>query len=211
MTAARAVIFDFGNVIAWHPTPEKVARTAAACGLPVERFWESAWVPRLDYDAGLLTPAEYWAAVARAAGTTFDVPIETLIAHEVGWWNEFDDRVLAWADELRAGGIRTSILSNLPRVLGEALEATPGFLEHFDQVTFSYKLRRVKPEAGIYRYALEGLGVAAGEALFIDDKQANIEGARAVGIPSELFTTWEDFVARGVAAEYGLPPPGGAD
>jgi FMN phosphatase YigB (HAD superfamily) len=41
--------------------------------------------------------------------------------------------------------------------------------------------------------------------LFIDDKIENVEGARAVGMHAELFTTWEEFV--NVPERYGLPKP----
>ena len=205
MTAVRAVIFDFGNVICFPPSPQKIARAAADCGLSVDDFWRAAWKPRLEYDAGLMEPAVYWDAVASAAGTRFDAALlPALIRHEVEWWNDFDTRVLYWIDALRASGIRTAILSNLPRVLGEALRATPGFLDRFHHVTFSYELRMIKPAPGIYRHAVEGLRVAPRETLFLDDKQTNVEGALAAGLHAELFTTWEDFVVQGVAERYGL-------
>ena len=194
MGSVRAVIFDFGNVICFPVAPEKIGRAAADCGLPVEQFWNAFWVPRLDYDAGLMEPEEYWNAVAAAAGTHFDPSLlPTLIHHEVEFWNEFDARVLAWIKSLRASGIRTGLLSNLPRVLGEGLRAAPGFLEHFDHVTFSYELRIVKPAAAIYHHAVDGLHVAPADALFIDDKQVNVDGALAVGLQAKLFTTWEEF------------------
>jgi len=56
---------------------------------------------------------------------------------------------------------------------------------------------------------LQQLGVAPEETLFIDDKIENVEGARAVGMQAELFTTWEEFV-REVPRRYGLPEPGPA-
>jgi putative hydrolase of the HAD superfamily len=212
MNKLRAVIFDFGNVIALPVAPEKIARAAHLMGLPADRFWQAAWVPRLDYDAGLLEPLEYWNAVAAAAHTTLDPALlPALVRHEIGWWNQFDQRVLAWCDALRASGIRTAILSNLPRVLGEALRAAPGFLEHFDHVTFSYELRMIKPSPAIYRHAVEGLRAAPGETLFIDDKPANVEGASVAGLHAELFTTWEEFLTQGIAARYGLPGPGRAE
>jgi len=40
----------------------------------------------------------------------------------------------------------------------------------------------VKPEADIFEYCLNSLGVRPEEALFIDDREANIEGALRVGI-----------------------------
>ena len=115
--------------------------------------------------------------------------------------------MLAWNDQLRAAGFRTAILSNLPRPLGEELYRVPRFFDRFDHLTLSYELRMVKPEAGIYRHAVEGVGVDPAEALFLDDKAVNVDGARAVGLPTELFTTWEEFVESGAAEKRGLPRP----
>ena len=62
----RAVIFDFGNVLAFPPAPEKLAAAAAFCGLNEHVFLEAFWKERLEYDAGRLTPLEYWAIVTNA-------------------------------------------------------------------------------------------------------------------------------------------------
>ena len=86
----------------------------------------------------------------------------------------------------------------------------PDFLEHFDHVTFSYELRVVKPQAAIYQDAIQGLGVASGDALFLDDRPDNVEGARGVGMQAELYATWEAFAAD-APLRYGLPGPDGND
>lgn len=204
----QAVIFDFGGVLVFPPDEAKIQRAADACGLPRDEFWEAFWAPRLDYDAGKVEPETYWWAVHATGGKEFDPALlPSLIRHEVEFWNHFDQRVLDWVDQIRQAGLRTAILSNLPRVLGEELRATPGFLDHFDQVTFSYEVKAVKPEPAIYQHAVQGLGVEAPHALFIDDKQQNVAGARELGLQTELFTTWEAFLAGRVAERYGLPAP----
>ena len=58
--------------------------------------------------------------------------------------------------------IRTGILSNLPRPLGERLREADGFLEHFDHVTFSYELALVKPQREIYERRRSRLERSAG-------------------------------------------------
>ena len=131
--------------------------------------------------------------------------VAEMIRREIDFWSHFDTRVLNWTQDLRRAGLRTSILSNLPRTLGESLRAEPGFLDHFDQVTFSYELGVIKPEPEIYRHAIQGLGVEPTEALFLDDRPENVEGARAAGLHAEIFTTWEEFLDRD-RARYGLPP-----
>ncbi len=175
-------------------------------GLPVDEFLRAIWKDRLPYDGGI-SPQEYWRGVAAHASTEFDDSlIERMVGHEIGFWNTFDARVLEWIKTLRASGFTVGILSNLPHPIATNLRGTPGFLEHFDHVTFSCDLRLFKPQAAIYEHSFRGLGVAPEETLFIDDKQENVDGARAVGMNAELFTTWEEFV-KYVPARYGLPAP----
>jgi putative hydrolase of the HAD superfamily len=202
----RSVVFDFGNVICFPPPGERVARAAAECNLAVDEFLRAFWLNRLPYDGGM-SPQEYWRTVAAAASTEFDDPlIEKMVQHEIGFWNTFDARVISWIDLLRERRYLVGILSNLPTPLAQALRGTEGFLDHFDHVTFSCDLGLYKPMPGIYEHSFRGLQLPPGETLFIDDKQENVDGAKAVGMHAELFTTWEEFV-REVPRRYGLPTP----
>ncbi|MGH9646589.1 MAG: HAD family hydrolase, partial [Bryobacteraceae bacterium] len=199
------------GVLCFPPDDVRWRRAAETAGLPVADFMNAFWAHRIRYDAGLCQPEEYWQTVARSAGTRFDESkIPALIRVEIELWNNYDSRLFQWMTQLRAAGYRTAILSNLPRPLGEELRATPGFLDHFDHVTFSYELRKVKPQPEIYLDAIQGLGVEPSRALFLDDRPDNVEGAQAVGMKALHYSTWEDFVAGG-RAHYSLPAPGSAD
>ncbi len=202
----RAVLFDFGGVVAPFPTEGQWEEAAAYAGIETQRLKTLFWKTRLEYDRGG-DPVAYWSEIGRAAGVRFDhVRIAGLIEREIAFWSRFDARVLAWAGDLRAAGFRTGILSNLPRPLGESLRRLEGFLSHFDHVTFSYEIGAVKPQPEIYRHAIAGLGLAPAEILFIDDRPENIEGGEAAGLATVTFTTWEDFLARD-RASHGLPEP----
>ncbi len=204
--AIRSVVFDFGNVICLPVSDEKIARAAADCGLPVNDFLRAFWADRLPYDGGM-APEEYWQKVAKSTSIQFDAAfLGRMVQHEIGFWNTFDARVLSWIDLLRQSGYTVGILSNLPHPLARALRGTPEFLEHFDHITFSCELHLFKPQAAIYEHSYRGLNIAPDEVLFIDDKQENVEGARAVGMKAELFTTWEEFAAN-VPVRYYLPAP----
>lgn len=63
----------------------------------------------------------------------------------------------------------------------------------FDQIFVSSKLGMVKPNADIYRYALEKLGVKPEEAVFVDDRQNNIDAAEKLGIKGLLFKDVDQF------------------
>jgi putative hydrolase of the HAD superfamily len=200
----KSVVFDFGNVICFPPAKEKIERAAAEAGMPVDQFLKAMWKDRLPYDGGE-TSREYWHKVAEAGGTSFDEAlVERMVQHEVGFWDTFDSRVIDWIKRLRAGGYTIGILSNLPHPIAASLRQTPGFLDHFDHITFSCDLRLFKPQAAIYEHSFQGLNVPAEQTLFIDDKMENVEGARAAGMNAELFTSWEEF-SREVPARYGLP------
>ena len=192
----RAVIFDFGNVVCFPPTEEQWSEAAQFAAVPVAEFKRAFWSLRDEYDRGG-DPLRYWSDFARLTDRSFDrAAIDGLILREVSFWSHFDTRVLDWAAGLRRAGIRTGILSNLPSPLARALRATPGFLDHFDQVTFSCEVGVIKPHPRIYEHAIHGLEIAPAEGLFIDDRPENVEGARAAGLRAELFTTWENFRAR---------------
>ena len=206
--AIRAVIFDFGGVLCFHPSDEKIARFSEKCGLPVAQFLEAFWNNRLEYDAGRLTPTEYWQGVAESAGIHIgpaDLP--PLVRLEIELWNHYDQRVFAWIEQLRAANLRIGLLSNLPKPLGEELRATRGFLDPFDHVTYSYELKLVKPQLEIYQHSVAGLRVNPQEALFLDDRRVNVAGALEAGLQAEKYSSWEDFLASGAIERWGLPRP----
>jgi FMN phosphatase YigB (HAD superfamily) len=66
-----------------------------------------------------------------------------------------------------------------------------------------------KPDPAIYRLTLERLGTRPEETLFIDDKQANIDAARALGLIGILFTTVERLREQLIELGFGstLPLP----
>jgi putative hydrolase of the HAD superfamily len=62
------------------------------------------------------------------------------------------------------------------------------FADVFDAMIISAEVGIMKPDARIYRIALEKLGVDASESVFLDDFSENVEGAQAVGMQAIHFT-----------------------
>ena len=201
----KAVIFDFGGVLCFHPAEDRFAVIAGLLGISTDRLLELFWANRIEYDAGLVDSRAYWTRITSASGKTLDdALLRVLVQHEIRLWDNFDRRVFDWAAYLKSSGIRTAMLSNLPRSLGEALLAIPGLLDPFDHLTLSYQLKIAKPQAEIYQDAVRGVGVQPEQSLFLDDKPENVEGARAIGMQAELFSTWETFLNKTVG-RYNLP------
>jgi epoxide hydrolase-like predicted phosphatase len=80
---------------------------------------------------------------------------------------------------LRNVGVRTALLSNSWGGTGYPRELFP---EMFDAVVISAEVGMRKPEEQIFRYAAELLGLKPEECVFIDDIEANVLAAQAIGL-----------------------------
>jgi putative hydrolase of the HAD superfamily len=186
----KAIIFDYGGVLCFHPPEQQVRELAALCRLTYDQFLAGYWSLRAAYDRGDIERDDYWSRIGKPGGHAYTGPeIENFSRGDVQFWVHLDRRMMDWARQIRASGLRIGLLSNLPQPLGEHLRDEMRLTAGFDHHSFSYELRAAKPEAAIYRHALEGLGVEPGEALFLDDRPENVEGARAVGIRAIQFET----------------------
>jgi putative hydrolase of the HAD superfamily len=192
----RAVIFDwYGTLVQptpedwWPQVPEFIAQAGGTIPAAALRRWIDAPIAHPEhsvseghYDAWrrarleeLLAACELGDA-ARAALTTRieDANRAELVTLVQGG--------VAVIEELRRRGLKIGLCSNwdwdLDRhLLGNAVS------DYFDAVICSAQVGYRKPHEQIFGFALEALGVAASEALFVgDDWHADIEGATAAGI-----------------------------
>ncbi|HKT60325.1 MAG TPA: HAD-IA family hydrolase, partial [Gemmatimonadales bacterium] len=87
---------------------------------------------------------------------------------------------------LRHAGLKLGIVSNSDGRVEEALVAA-GLRPYFDVVVDSTLAGVEKPDPAIFRAALDALGVAAAEALYVGDLyEVDVVGANAAGIPAVL-------------------------
>lgn len=76
--------------------------------------------------------------------------------------------------------------------------------ELFDDMVVSSDVGLIKPSRDIFELALERLGVAATDTVFIDDQPANVDGAERVGMKTILFTTNKQFEIELAAIEQSV-------
>jgi putative hydrolase of the HAD superfamily len=179
----KAVIFDYGQVLVPSPTTEDFQAMANVLGVDYESFYRMWETSRDAYDRGDITAEEYWLKLAAQAGASLDRgQIETLRQIEVEIWAHPDPAMLAWLSAIKSAGFKTALLSNMPLDLITYVRKNFQWMENFIFKTFSAEVRLIKPDPTIYEHTLRGLGVAAGEALFVDDRETNIQAARTLGI-----------------------------
>lgn len=206
----RAVVFDYGMVLSGPPASESIEQMLRITGLDAPRLNELYWANRHAYDEGKLTGLEFWRKLAADAGLTLSTAqTDELAEWDARMWTTENPAMVDWQQRLKERGLKTAILSNMGDNVHERLMSEFDWLKRFDVLVWSYELGIAKPDPAIYRYTLDQLGVAAGEVLFLDDKPANVEAARALGMSALVFSTAEqlreELMEMGLDGELPLP------
>jgi putative hydrolase of the HAD superfamily len=179
----KAVILDYGKVLSHSPAQEEFGRMAEMFNVSFESFCEHWQSGRDSYDRGDLTAEEYWLKLAAQTNTNINrQQIETLRQVEVEIWTHIDPDMLDWVSRLHAAGFKTGLLSNMPWDMVTHVRTKCDWMGKFSFQTLSAELRQIKPHPAIYEHALNGLGVAAEETLFLDDRETNVVAARSLGM-----------------------------
>ncbi|GAB4388831.1 MAG: hypothetical protein Kow0025_10490 [Thermodesulfovibrionales bacterium] len=181
----KAVLFDFGGVLAEEGFREGLEAIAAKSGLDPARF--TAMADDLIYETGYVTggcaEAQYWEALRRRAGIGGS---DGELRREILERFRLRPGVLELARWIRASGYLTGILSDQTNWL-EEIEAGNPFFHYFDRVFNSYRLGKGKRDPSLYGDAAAALGLAPGEVLLIDDKEENIQRAAGAGLHALLY------------------------
>lgn len=189
----RGVVLDFGEVLCHKPTPERLARMADALGLALSPFTNRYSQERPPYDQGLLSPEEYW---SRVAGDSFRLNTELvsrLRQWDVEMWSHMDGDMVTWLDRLRESGFKTAVLSNMHCDMAAHVRRNFAWLRRVDCPILSCELRLIKPDPAIYQRCLECLKLPPSEVVFIDDREANVAAASALGIVGLRFQSVEQL------------------
>src|SRR5258708_4709741 len=197
----KAIIFDYGNVLCEPQRPEDIEAMAAELGRTAGQFAVVYWRDRVAYDRAEMDPTGYWNRVAGRQLTSDQIHRLTRLDNES--WMHPREATIPWVTAASRQGLRTALLSNLPEPLRDALENDAPWLPEFDVRTYSCTVRRTKPDRAIYEHCVRGLGVNASEAVFLDDRQENVDAAAEVGIHAIRFQT-PARAAVGLPAPYGI-------
>ena len=201
--SVTTVIFDIGGVLVdWDPRflYEKLIADPVALELFLRDVVTADW--HFQHDAGRPladTAAELTARFPEHAD---------LIAAWGPRFNESNRALIPGMDALLAqldvAGVPLYAITNFSGELFPLFRAKyPALFDRFRAILVSGDEKMVKPDAAIYRLALDRFGVVAGEAVFVDDRADNVAGAEAVGMRGLVFTD-ADALRRSLR-ELGLP------
>ncbi|MDH6367923.1 epoxide hydrolase-like predicted phosphatase [Breznakia sp. PH1-1] len=172
----KNIVFDIGNVVlgfkpieyfSMYENGEYVCRQIFQCPL-----WK-------EYDRGTVKLAEIEAQV------TTEMPQFIDLVHEIldKWMDVLVPlETLSYIDVLKSLGYRIFLLSNLSYDAAVYIEENVDLFQKVDGYVLSCNEKVIKPEVEIYETLFRRFNIKAEESIFLDDLEANIEGAKALGM-----------------------------
>jgi epoxide hydrolase-like predicted phosphatase len=191
----QAVIFDFGDVLMRNSERRSRREWERQLGLEEGELdvivFQSETMRRLMIGQGSLD--DLWQEVAaRLSLAPHD-------AHQLqsDFWHggRLDEEIVEYVRGLRPQ-YRTAILSDAWQGIRQFFVEILGLDEVFDEIIISAEEGIAKPDRRIYEIALKRLQVEPNEAIFVDDRPANVEGAQALGMYGILFTNTADVLSQ---------------
>ena len=162
-------------------------------------FWDD---PERQRERTNMTRA--WATIVRRALDTVGAPYHDLVDHIVGAYDGHRRQVMdlfpearATLERLRRQGIPLGLITNGDATQQRHKIERHGLAPYFDVMVIEGEFGAGKPEAAVFRHALDALGAHAAHTFMVGDNLVNdVGGAGQLGIR----TVWID------RARAGLPP-----
>lgn len=88
---------------------------------------------------------------------------------------------------LKERGKKVYLLSNFAGLMYKEASKYFSFKDMVDGKVVSYEVKKVKPDPAIYRILIEKYNIDPKKAVFLDDRQENIEAAQKEGFHTILF------------------------
>ena len=181
------IIFDLGGVlIDWNPR-HLYRKIFGADREAMEWFLAHVCSPEwnLRQDGGRL-----WHEAIAEAQARHPEHAPLVSAYRERWEETLGgpiDGTVALLDELRSASVRLLALTNWSAETFPIGRRRFPFLDWFDGIVVSGEEKLVKPDRAIYELLLRRYEVVPERAIFIDDSEANVAGARQAGLHAIRF------------------------
>lgn len=189
----KAVLFDFGGVLAEEGFRDGLIALASEQGLDVQDIVGQA--TQAVYDSGFVlgkgSAGEFWSMLRTRTGLVGeDEVLSERILHGFVLRPWMIERVR----QLRGQGYVTGILSDQTHWLDE-LDARDPFKPAFERIYNSYYLGKGKRDPSLFTDVLADLNLPAAAVVFIDDDAGNVDRARAMGLNAIQYIDRQGFEA----------------
>jgi putative hydrolase of the HAD superfamily len=190
----KTFIFDLGMVIVPYDIEIGLDNFAEVSDLNNPEIRQKLFSGKENglFHLGEITPEEFFKAVKRS------MHLRMNFAEFVSAWNSIFFLTPIVSEELiakLAKKHRLIILSDTNELHFEFIRQNFPILKHFDEFVLSHQIGFQKPDPQIYEVAIEKAKCLPEECFFTDDKSANVEAAKRLGIQGVQFISAEQFEA----------------
>jgi putative hydrolase of the HAD superfamily len=197
-----SVVFDLGGVLLrWNPgeiVNGSFAEEAVRSLVKREIFQHPDW---LDMDRGVLLEQD---AIHRfQARTGCSLGQMSNLMQRVKDSLQPIEKTHQILEELSQHEVPLYCLSNMPATTADYLRDRYAFFRLFHGIVISGEIQLMKPDKAIFQHLIERFGLVPERTIFIDDSQANIESAAALGFNTHHFTD-PDRCRQALRSEFGL-------
>lgn len=185
--AITTVTFDLGGVlIDWDP--RYLYRTLFDDEAEMETFLAEVTTPawNAEQDAG-----RPWVEAVDSLAAEYPDHRPLIEAYHLRWPETLGAAIGGTVDilaELREGGVRLLALSNWSAETFPIARPRYPFLDWFEGIVISGEVKAAKPDERIFRVLIDRHDVEPTETVFVDDSEANIRAAAALGFVAIRFT-----------------------
>src|SRR4030042_2908654 len=187
----RAVIFDFGGVLAEETFKEGLSPIGKEKGFDPDHFFKilSELVYQTGYVTGSSDEQSYWNAVREKTGIKGE---DRVLREEVLRRLTLRPEMMGVVKKIKSSGFIVAILSDQTNWLDDLNQRTP-FYQHFDHVFNSFYLKKTKRDSSLFRDICAQLDLRPEQVLFVDDSPENIKRAAGEGLRTIHFKSVRDF------------------
>lgn len=182
----QAILFDFSGVLTTSPWPALTATAGGDLELLVGPYHEDTDHPWHRLERGEITIKQWMEdiqALADAQGKTLDLSLLGALLGSLTVHANVVDHIAG----LRADGYRTALVTNNVREGSATWREMIPVDDLFDVVVDSSFAGLRKPDPAIFAHTLDLLGgIAPDRAVFLDDIETNLAGARLAGLHTVL-------------------------
>ena len=193
-TAIRALLFDYGGVLAEEGFREGLFFIARQQDLDVDAFYQVA--QQGVYDSGFVTgegdEADFWRYMRERFPLQGD---DSSLSSEIMQRFVLRPPLVALVQKLRENDFVVGILSDQTIWLDQ-LDQQDHFYREFDRLYISYRLGKGKRDASLFDDVATDLGLAPQQIVFVDDNRGNVERARSRGMVGVEYVSGEQCLAQ---------------
>jgi len=188
----KAVIFDFGGVVFKEVMKFVYEETGRKFDIDQNVVREKARPLIKQWQKNRITSEQFWKQLALELNIKNPKLLEDVWDRTFIQYSVPNEKTVEIVKRLKSGGYKVAALSNTVEPHANHHKKRKDY-DLFFPVFLSYELGMSKPDKEIYEHVIKVMGVKFEECIFIDDKEINLETAKALGMKTILFRSAEQL------------------